>query len=843
MEKPATNGEEGEGNCRFYFRPLIALLFSFICGILLARSFPGHLRLALLFAGFSAALVFYAVFTQRPVKWRPLVLYCALGYLSLCPWHFAPDDPAHISRFLDKSPRQITGRVASEPSRQDFRWQFSLSGIQLAPLEAAGQPRAVKGWLKVSVYGKPARLPKKGDTVAFPGKLRALHNFNNPGGFDYKAFMAFKNIWGSTYCSAKKLHVRPSKPGKLSISAVIESKRRKAAHLIDASAAGDAHAVLSTLILGNRQLLPQQLKEAFNRAGASHILAISGLHIGILATASFFLFKHLALIFPPLRKRGLARKTAAILTIMPVWGYGLLAGMAPSTQRAVIMASLFLLSFLVEREHDLINTLAIAALVILAIFPPALFSISFQLSFTAVAAIIFGLSAMQGNAPAKQIPVPAKSLLSFLAVSFFAIIGTTPLVMHYFNQIAFFGILTNLLIIPVIGFIVVPLALFSVLVIHPFTEGLAGLMLKLAGSIIDGVLPAVYRIGELPFSSVKTITPSVLELSCGYVLFFAFLVLIKNKKDGASGAKTRLSPLILLMVLAAGILAADIGYWCHQRFRNPHLRVTILDVGQGSAALLELPGSGRILIDGGGFSNNKLFDIGKNVVAPFLWQKKIASLDTVVLSHPDADHLNGLVYILNHFNVKKVLSTHQEADSRAYRQFVRILADKQIPHPGFTEISRQFQINGVALSILYPPARKSPGAASNQNNHSLVLKAAYQGHSILFPGDIMAASEKELAAEAARDLSATILIAPHHGSKSSNTAQFLDAVKPEVVIVSAGHQNRFNLPSPCVLERYRSKNCKIMDTAKNGALRISMDKDRVVLRPVLGDQVELAATR
>ncbi len=842
MEKPITDGEEG-GESRFYFRPLIALLISFICGILLAHCFPGHLKAALLLSGFSAVLVCYAVFTARPVKWRPLMLFGALGYLSLCPWHFAPEDPAHISRFLDKNPRQITGRIASEPIRQDFRWKFTLSRIQLASLQAAGDPVAVKGGLKVSVYGKPSRQPVKGDTITFPGKIRALHNFNNPGGFDYKAFMAHKNIWGSTYCSAKNLHVHPSKPEMPPISAVIQAKRQAAAHLIDASAGGDARAILSTLVLGNRQLLPQELKEAFNRAGASHILAISGLHIGIVATAAFLLFKHLALLCPPLLKRGLAVKTAAVLTIFPVWGYGLLAGMAPSTQRAVIMASLFLLSFLIEREHDLINTLAIAALVILAIFPPALFSVSFQLSFTAVAAIVWGLSAIEGSGPAMRFPAPVKSLLSFMAVSFFAIMGTTPLVMHYFNQVAFFGILTNLLIIPVIGFIVVPLALFAVLVMLPVSEAMAGWMLKLAGTLIDGVLPAIYRIAELPFSSTKTITPSLLELACGYVLFFSCLMLIKKKGDGSSGEKPKLSQIFLIMVLAAGILAADIGYVYHQRFRNAHLRVTILDVGQGSAALIELPGGSRMLIDGGGFSSNKLFDIGKNVVAPFLWHRKIGTLDTVVLSHPDADHLNGLLYILKHFNVKKVLSTHQEADSLGYQQFTRTIRDRQIPHPDYANVPRRFQINGAAIAILYPPAHKSAGAIKNPNNHSLVLKIEYQGHSILFPGDIMGASEKSLAAEAAGDLASTILVAPHHGSKTSNTPQFLEAVDAELVIVSAGHQNRFDLPSPCVLERYRAKNYKILDTATNGALQITMDKGRLILRPVLGDPVELIDRR
>jgi len=835
-----TNNErEAANKTRFFFRPLMVLLCSFIAGIILARLLPGHFKIALAACILSATLTFWAAISLRPVRCRPILLYCALGYLSLCPWHFAPDAPFHINQFMDEKPWQISGQIASEPIREGFRLKFTLSDIQLTKRRPPGALIPVQGNLRVSVYGWPPHSPATGDYVNFFGKIRAFHNFNNPGGFNYESFMAYQNIWGSTYCSGKELHLRPSNQAKNSIRAILCNSRRAAANLIDTAVKGDSQAIISALVLGRRHLLSEPLATAFNRAGASHMLAISGLHIGIVATNAFLFFKYLLLLCPPLRKRALSRKSAAALAIVPVWCYALLAGMSPSTQRAGIMASLFLLTFLMERDHDLINTLAIAALIILAIFPPALFSISFQLSFIAVTTIICGLFAVRGRIQAMKTPPAVKSLLSFLAVSGFAIIGTTPLVMHYFNQIAFFGILTNLLVIPVIGFTVVPLALFSVLIMLPLHAGLAGWGLKLAGWIVDKILPVIYQIGEYPGSAAKTITPSILELICGYILIFGILRLISNKNKQNFRRMLR-SPALLSILLALAILTADIGYWCQQRFWNQQFRLTVLDVGQGNSAVLELPDGYRMLIDGGGFTSNAVFDIGKNVVAPFLWQHKIASLDAIVLSHPDADHLNGLLYIVKNFHVKKVLSTHQATESQAYEEFSRVIADKGIPHPRIEKTAQQFAIHGVDIDILYPLAGDEPiHQAKDSNNHSLVLKATYRGHSILLPGDIMAASEKALVTKVGKNLGATVLVAPHHGSKTSSTPEFLDAVNPGLVIVSAGHHNRFDLPSPSIIARYRNRGYKILKTASEGAVRITMDHKGFELRPVCGDGLEL----
>ena len=326
------------------------------------------------------------------------------------------------------------------------------------------------------------------------------------------------------------------------------------------------------------------------------------------------------------------------------------------------MVGVFLMAFLFEREHDLMNTLALAAMLILIVHPPSVFSISFQLSFSAVLSIIYGLSkvfkrrAFLSGAKKKSLFTGIiRSLFSFFLVSFFAITGTLPLVMLYFNQVSLIGIFANFLIVPIIGFIVVPTGLFSVF-LYPVSGEAASWFLYISGAALSKAISLVNLFSDLPFAAVKTVTPSYFEICCYYIMIWALFNLKKGRPETSEIEKSDFAEktarvLVTIVVLA---LVGDICYWLNVRFRNKDLRVTVIDVGQGSSTLLELPGGYCILEDGGGFYDNSVFDMGARVIAPFLWRKKIKTVDTLILSHPNSDHLNGLTYITRHFNVKRV---------------------------------------------------------------------------------------------------------------------------------------------------------------------------------------------
>ena len=863
-----------------FFRPAIPLLISLMIGILLGSEYSGFKYGGETVVIVSVACILGHIYRRQNGIIFPVLLFLALGYLSIAPW-VQPKFPAnHIVHFAGSTRWEITGTIDGRPQHYNNRFRFVLRGVSLAD---AHQTHTVCGKLRVTAMGQIPPLAA-GDAIQFQSRVRLISNFNNPGGFDYKRYLAFKGIWATAYLSGDRLAVQNRQPSA-NIFNTIDSIRRAFSNLVEQFGNADSRAVLKALIIGERHLIRPELRQAFNRAGAGHLLAISGLHIGIVATVAFTFFQFMTKRFNPLLWRAWGRKCAALLTLLPVLIYGLTAGFSPSTQRAVIMVAVFLLTFLFESEQDPLNTLSLAALLILVIDPPSLFSVSFQLSFTAVLGIVYGLSRLNYFGKGQQAAVTKdrlnrfkKLVFSFLLVSFLAICGSLPLVAFYFNQISLIGLATNLVVIPLIGFIAVPLGLAALLVL-PISVTLASWLIEADLFILSYALPLVKFFADLPFAAVKIVTPSPLEIACFYIMGWALLNLGRSHSmpnglppvsgreiSGSNSIPSSLTPasrksfvrhyINLLQVfhlnfqrtrfrakialsLVSLILVLDTGYWLYQRFWHRDLKVTVIDVGHGSAALLEFPGGHTILIDGGGFSDNSTFDIGEKIIAPFLWRKKIQTVDTIVLSHPNSDHLNGLIFIARYFNVKNVWTNNEPYPTEGYARFMDVIASRKISLEKFESMSRRHCIDDIELKLLYPPPDYLNLIQSqkwrNTNNNSLVVKVSLKSVSFLFPGDIMAQAENELVHLAGDRLASTVLIAPHHGSRTSSSLEFINAVNPRVTVISSGARGRFKLPHPSVLKRYRDHGCRIWQTSVNGAVQFSTDGRTLEVKPFLGD--------
>jgi competence protein ComEC len=470
----------------------------------------------------------------------------------------------------------------------------------------------------------------------------------------------------------------------------------------------------------------------------------------------------------------------------------------------------------------------------------------------------------------------ASRLISFFLVSFFAVCGSLPLVAVYFNQISLVGLIANFIVVPLVGFFAVPLGLIA-LFVSSLSTTVAFWCIQAGSGILTIALAVVQFFADLPFAAVKTFTPSLFEIGCYYLLCWSVLNLYRNPHKSAATqpsdeSATADSPnrnlemarsvvpvrlkkfmgilgvlqfkkfsrghsAIIILVLVLITLAADAGYWLYQRFGNADLRVTVIDVGHGSASLLEYPGGYTMLIDGGGFADNSAFDVGAAVVAPLLWRKKIRTVDALILSHPNSDHLNGLIYIARHFHVKKIWTNSEARNTQGYKDLMRVIAIKKIALPAFADTLRNHRINGVELEFLYPPRdflkRKETEKWRNLNNNSLVVKVSMHTTSFLFTGDIMAAAEKELVGIAGKNLNSTVLIAPHHGSRSSSSTIFLNQVNPDVVVISSGRQGRFKLPHPKILKRYQDHGYTIFRTDINGAIALSTDGLQLEVEPFI----------
>jgi competence protein ComEC len=853
----------------FYARPIIALLLALITGIVLGCQFPGFAIGALSIGLLTAVYMGTLVIRKKAAGPIPIIFFVILGYAAVQPWLSPRFSAEHIQQFSDETRWQISGVVDSHPFEIKYLKKFILRADTLTYKKVAYR---VTGKIRVTVRGQSPTFGR-GDRVVFHSRLRQIRNFNNPGGFNYQRYMAFKGIWRTAFTKGDRLQVVQKKSSS-NLAQQLNDSRLAMSALIERAGKGPSRAVLKALVIGDRAAISSELRDTFNRAGVGHILAISGLHIGIVATVAFLLFQNLLCFVKPFLWRAWTRKGAAIFALFPVCIYGLISGMSPSTQRAVIMVAVFLMTFLATREADTINTLALAAFFILIVYPPSLFSISFQLSFLAVLSILYGLLHTQPILRTNDENFQAgfrfwltRKILAFFLVSFFAICGTLPLVMFYFNQISVIGLLANFIVVPVVGFVVIPCGLLA-LFCYPISSQIAYGCLKICIYVLDHLLVVIKFFANLPFAAFKTITPSIFEIVCYYILGWVLLNVITAKLNPASAdgvlkcpkdpaspparrttatksrtflklaiptrnmiARLRIKRSAILWILLILVFAGDAGYWLYQRFGRQDLRVTYIDVGQGNAAFLELPGGYTALIDGGGFSDNNVFDMGARVIAPFLWRKKIQTIDALVLTHPNSDHLNGLLFIAQHFNIKTIWTNGESKTTRGYKHFKKIIFQKQLDLLDFKHMPRKQRINGVEFFFMYPPGdfldKKAVQKWRNTNNNSLVLKVTFGDISFLFPGDIMAEAEKELVALSGADLACNVLLAPHHGSRSSNSRLFLSIVQPDVAVISAGWKNRFGFPHSTVLEAYKKSGCRIMRTDRDGAITFTTDGKRL----------------
>jgi competence protein ComEC len=671
-------------------------------------------------------------------------------------------------------------------------------------------PVKVQGLILLNIYDKKKGTFQYGDVVQFTSAIKPIRNFSNPNGFDYERHMKFAGVSGSAYANAGKIRVIPHPMDvRIKIMRGLEQLRNRFFYFtMDKMEDKRAGAILVALVTGKREAIPLELKDLFSKAGTSHLLAISGLHFSIVAMGFYLIFYTLLAWFPRLLMTGVAKKTAGILTLIPLLFYGIFSGFSPSTQRAFIMTSIFMIAFLSERENNPLNTLALAAVVILTFDSCALFAISFQLSFGALLFIIIGFSLMKIRGWTPRAGIMSLIIIPVL-VTFFAGLGTFPLIAHYFNLVSFVQIVSNFLLVPLMGFVCLPLGLIAFLFL-PIFPGLAEALVIVCQRILSVCITYIEFLTRFEFSWSRIIGIDGVEVVIFYLFLAAICLIISRQR------KTGL--VLMSMAVLAGSFCFGTGL--KTRMFPQKMTITILDVGQGNSALIQTIEGKNILVDGGGFSSRSSFDIGRYVVGPFLWSQKILCLDAVILTHPESDHMNGLLYILKNFKVNLLIKNQDTRSIRAYGELMALCHDKKIRiwHPAQGDAMLDFDRTFFAFfTDLVEPSHQ------NLNNNSLVFQVRFKDLTLLFPGDIHQERELILARKKGRELKSSLLISPHHGSLTSSSKIFLDKVKPESVIISCGAGNPYGFPHPIVLERYYKRGYTVFRTDINGALTISSD--------------------
>lgn len=813
--------------------PLIPIFFAYAFGI-----FVGHLDLPLSLAAWIAAtLALLAVWALLLVLKRPIAatvsaiaVFLFLGILSIHPYIRPSLFPNHVSRFIGLDGISLEGTLYRPPEESYGRTQLRIRAQKIIH---SNRSFTAEGRLLIFLKGSRSSL-HMGDRLRFRCKLHRPHGFHNPGGFSYERHLSFERIHTIGFLNEETAWVKIGEGSKYSLLHMIETLRNHIRNFLTNEAQPLSSGIFRALVLGERGDIPEEIKEQFTVAGIAHLLAISGDHLGIVALLSFSLFLWILKRSEFLLLTLSVKKWAAGLTLPFILLYTFIAGAGISVIRATIMVTTFFLSILFSRERNLLHTLVLAGFLILLFSPPSLFDVSFQLSFLAVLSILYLTPRLLRKRREEEILPPQEThwgrrlwgyLKISLTVTAVAILGTAPFVALHFNRVSLIGFLTNLFFVPWVGFLIVPLSLVASLLSF-FVYPLAVLLIQANDFLTMILLRAVALSASFPYASFFVSTPTAFEI----ILFYLILLTAVHLQKGKG-----IRYLFLGCCLA---LLLNLAFWSTKSWFQKNLIITFIDVGHGDSILIEFPKGKRMLIDGGGLHEDR-FDIGKNVIAPFLWNKKIRKIDVLALTHPDPDHFKGLNFVASHFSIGQFWDNGVPGDSESYLRLQETLLRKKIKQSSLNDQTPLQTIHGVQLSVLNPPVLKGPPGPSQNpsllNNQSLVLKIQFGQIAMLLPGDIEKEAEYRIMKKAF-PIKADLLKIPHHGSASSSTQAFLERVKPSVAILSVSERNVGRLPHPEVLRRYEKLGTKLFRTDRHGAITTITDGEKIELETFLKNE-------
>lgn len=699
---------------------------------------------------------------------------------------------------VDERQVALEGRVERFDRFEDFtRIELSVTG--------AGTPLAPARFVARLSSTPAAPTLEIGQWVRLKARLKPLEGPDNPGEWDARRWRERRGLlFGGGFVAHSVVPISRAAPWRTWLRDT-HGKMSQAVHSLAPTRSSGA--LYLTLAAGLRAALPEELEEAFARSGLAHVLSVSGLHVAALAV---FLLKALRWLLVRLQRRPStfdARRWAAPLSVPLLWAYVAFTGMQVPAVRSAIMASAVLLGLSLWRRADALNALALAALAIVAIEPPAVMDLSLQLSFAAVLSLIVLSPAIRQLLPLpppgpesgwkrRALEVAAQTLCAGLAVT----ITSAPLLAGSFGRVSLAGLLANILCLPLSGLLTGLAAGGAALfVLHPPLS----VPLLWAGSHASALLEwAATGFAELPLATLRAqpLGPALSIAFFAGVLAFA-LGVRRWRWTGVLAPAALCAPLLILAVRSP-----------------PPLIVTFLAVGQGDAVVVSSNGH-HALIDGGGTPNGA--DTGKRFVLPFLRREGIERFDLAVLSHPHPDHALGMVSTLERVPTDR-LWLAAETGGGALTQAV--VAAARRGSFGTTEV-REVELGSPGLSlgeahlhVLGPPRDRL--LLEGVNDRSVVLKLVHGEVTVLLTGDIEADGEEALLDELGP---VTVMKAPHHGSRTSSTEAFLARTRPRHVVFCVGRANRFGFPHEDVVEAYRAAGARCHRTDLGGALRVESD--------------------
>ncbi len=670
----------------------------------------------------------------------------------------------------------LVGWIDATPRVESERTVFSM---RVADAESPHPPRRVR----LSWYA-PVPSLEAGQGLQIVARLRAPRGLVNPGTFDYERWLLLEAYDATGY--VRQGHAVAGRGHGLARN-WLKFRAALAARLDQLIESPDALALVQALALGERTGFEDRHWTVLQRTGTSHLVAVSGLHIGLIAALFHWLVLHLALAAPLAIARR-AHWCAAAVSLVAASVYSALAGFTLPTRRALLMLLVVEVLLVLRRRGATGSGLAVALVAILLLDPLATLTASFWLSFGAVGLLIMA-SLPVATLPQRASQRRLSGLLAFLRLQLILSVGLAPLVLWYFGQVSVASLIVNLVAIPVFSIALVPMSLITaVAALSPFGDlGIA----SLTGTVADFVWRSMELAAGLEYAAFSLRVPelSVLVLAMlGIVLGFS-----RHRLPGRRLALLALAPLLLRQASRP-----DEGY----------ATATVFDVGHGLAVGIETA-SHRVLYDTGPRSRAG-FDAGAELVVPSLQARDIRPVDLVIVSHGDSDHAGGAQAVREQYPA------------------ARFLGSASVDQVGVEpcRAGQEFTLDGVRFSVLHP---EDNSGLSDNDGSCVVLVETLAGR-LLLTGDVEERAERQLVRR--NSIAAEVAIVPHHGSRTSSTRSFVASVSPDLAIVSAAHNNRWNFPLPEISRRWQAAGATVLSTGDYGAIELRFDADGIAVEPL-----------
>jgi competence protein ComEC len=740
---------------------------------------------------------------HREPWWRAFLLFAALvaaGGICVAQQEreFAPD---HVARILRAIPPErpgiatvVLGTVVRAPETRDGSCRFVVS------LREVGGERAC-GRILARVFEQDGDIGY-GDILRLNGNLHLPRACRTPGAFNYRDYLSRQGIHGelSVPAGGAGVTIIARSRGNPWVALVVLPVRHTIQDAFTKTLEGEARALLNGIVLGERADLPPSAMEAFSRTGVVHILAVSGFNVGLVALLALVILRTLRV-----PRRGAVWSTMGVLFL-----YAWVTELSPSVVRATIMGMVLLAGTLLERECHPLNSLAFAALIILRLWPLALFDPGFQLSLGATFGILHLLPCLSGSiSKGKGGAEKLRQWITLpLLASLSAQVCTAPLVAYYFFRLPWIALLANLVVVPLVAS---GTALgFALVICWKLAPAWASLVAEATRVVLQSVLQSVLFLDHVPYGCFRVPRPGIL-----FIIWF--LALVVGIREFPGRPRLRVWWCFLLLIGLNWFT-----WFPLLGSTGRYLEISFLDVGQGDCAVIRFPNGRTMVVDAG--DRNPGFDAGERIVGPFLWREGIGRIDVLLLTHPDDDHIGGAPFVLRNFRVGLVLDPGEPAGSVTYREVLEVIRQRGIPCAAARAGDSLTGLGEASVEIFHPPKVNERGTVlaynTSTNNLSVVTSVRLRTTRALFMGDCEVPAEEALPAH---DLRCTVLKVSHHGSRTATSAPFVAAAQPGIAVVSVGQGNRFGLPSSGVLGLLEEQGARIVRTDRDGWARIRTD--------------------